>query len=73
MVRRENLPTLVGGIIVGVLIVLFIQFHVRLVNVNNRVATAETTLENNSAAITNIVNFINQGTQGAQEAAGQAE
>lgn len=66
MVRRENVPTLVGGIIVGILIVLFIQFHVRVVNLNNRVSVVEQTLENNSVAISNIVNFINQGAQAEQ-------
>ena len=61
---------LVVGIVVGILVMLFISFQLQLSNVAKRTSGLEQAVNQNSQTLEQVVNFLNQGAQGAPE--GQA-
>jgi len=65
--RREYIAPLVIGILVGVVVMFFVQFSVKLVDQRSRLAQIETAVANNSTTISEVVSFI----QKSQNAGGQ--
>jgi len=67
--RKEIVFPLVVGLILGALVVIFFQFTTRLNVQRSRVAQLEQVTAQNSQALNDIVNFINNATnpEGAQE------
>lgn len=67
--KRENLFPLIMGIILGVLVMLFWQFNMKLNDQRARLAQLEQATSVNSKTLGDIVNFINGATQKAAPAA----
>jgi len=71
--RREYIAPLVVGILVGVVVMFFVQFSIKLVDQKTRLTQIETAVANNSTTISEVVSFIqksqNAGTQGTNNAA----
>lgn len=64
--KKESSYMLIVGIVVGILVMLFISFQLQLSNVQKRTAQLEQAVSANTQAVSQIVNFINQSTGGAQ-------
>jgi len=69
--KRESIFPVVIGIIVGVLIMIFWQFSVRLTNATSALAQLEQVSAQNTATVNQVVSFINQAT-GANKTTGAA-
>ena len=71
--RREYIAPLVVGILVGVVVMFFVQFSIKLVDQKTRLTQIETAVANNSTTISEVVSFIqksqNAGTQGTNNTA----
>ncbi len=63
--RREYIAPLVIGILVGVVVMFFAQFTVKLNQQKTRLDQIETAVANNGKAISEVVTFI-QKAQGSQ-------
>lgn len=66
--KKELVFPLIAGLVLGVLIMLFWQLSVRMNNNSMRLAQLEQATTQNSQALGEVVNFINQATgqQGQQ-------
>ena len=64
--RRENITPLVIGILVGVVVMFFVQFSAKMIDQRSRLAQIETAVANNSSTISEVVSFIQQSQNGGQ-------
>lgn len=64
--KKELIFPLIAGLIIGVLIMLFLQLNTRIINTGNRLAQLEQATVQNSQALTEVVSFINQASGQAQ-------
>lgn len=71
--RRDYLFPLIGGIVIGVVVMIFGQFIVKLTNQNARLAQIEAATAQNSQAIAQVVDFINKSTGAQGQAQGGAQ
>jgi len=60
--KKELVLPLIGGLILGVLLMLFWQLNAKLNNSSARLAQLEQATAANTQAVTEIVGFINQAT-----------
>lgn len=60
--RKEYLFPLIGGIILGVLVMLFVQLNSKINTSSARLAQLEQATNSNTQAVQQIVGFINQAT-----------
>lgn len=70
--KRELVFPLVIGIVAGVLAMIFVNFGMRLNNALNAMAQLQQATAQNSAAINDVIAFINQATGGANAQNGAA-
>ncbi|MGE5426236.1 MAG: hypothetical protein ACM3PZ_04120 [Bacillota bacterium] len=64
--RKELILPLIAGLVLGVLVMLFWQLNSKLNNSGSRLAQLEQATGSNTQAVSEIVNFINQASGGAQ-------
>lgn len=67
--RRETIMPLVIGLLLGALIVIFVQFNTRLNQNANILVQLDQATAANTKNVTDVINFINQAQGGAQGAA----
>ena len=60
--KREFIFPLIVGIILGGVVMVFWQFNTRLNNAANAMAQIQTAVSQNTAAVNDIVTFINNAT-----------
>ena len=64
--RREYIAPLVIGILVGVVVMFFVQFSAKMIDQRSRLAQIETAVANNSSTISEVVSFIQQSQNPSQ-------
>lgn len=69
--RRETIMPLAIGLLLGALIMIFVQFNNRLNNNAVILSQLEQATAANTKNVTDVINFINQAQGGAQAANGQ--
>ncbi len=69
--NRENIAPLVVGILVGVVVMFFVQFSLKLDQQKTRLDQIEVAAANNSKTIGQVVDFIQKAQSGGQQAATQ--
>ncbi len=65
--KKELVFPLIAGIVLGVLVMLFWQLGARINNNSVRLAQLEQASAQNSQALGEVINFINQATGQGQE------
>lgn len=70
--KKELVFPLIAGIVLGVLVMLFWQLGARINNNSIRLSQLEQASAQNSQALGEVVNFINQATGQGQEQANPA-
>ncbi|MDD3301553.1 MAG: hypothetical protein PHR57_02150 [Patescibacteria group bacterium] len=64
--RKENITPLIIGILVGVVVMFFIQFSAKMIDQRSRLAQIETAVANNGTTISEVVSFIQQSQNAGQ-------